>query len=142
MSSLPFESHIDTTMDITPKYWKNIRKIRELKSISPEFIASKLELDISTYRKIERGEVSLAINKLPVLCEAMAISIETLFSFDEGNLLQNCNQINGVAHNTSQYTTDLSKVFHEMKALYDRVILLEVSLKEKDMEIERLKLSK
>lgn len=42
----------------------NIKKYRELKGLTREVVASELDMSVSGYSKIERGEIDLTITKL------------------------------------------------------------------------------
>ena len=50
---------------------ENIKKFRELKNFSREVMADKLEMSLSGYSKLERGDVLLKVNKLFKLAELL-----------------------------------------------------------------------
>ena len=60
----------------------NIRKIRELKNLTREFVADELKMSMSGYGKIERGEVDLTVSKLIEISKILDVSIEFIFKFD------------------------------------------------------------
>lgn len=49
----------------------NIKKYRELKGLTREVVASELEMSVSGYSKIERGEIDLTITKLQKISEVL-----------------------------------------------------------------------
>ncbi|HSN48665.1 MAG TPA: helix-turn-helix transcriptional regulator [Flavobacterium sp.] len=60
----------------------NIRRIRELKDLTREYVAEELEMSMSGYGKIERGEVDLTVSKLTKISEVLDVSIEFILKFD------------------------------------------------------------
>lgn len=60
----------------------NIRKIRELKNLTREYVSEELNMSMSGYGKIERGEVDLTVSKLIEISKILNVSIEFIFKFD------------------------------------------------------------
>jgi transcriptional regulator with XRE-family HTH domain len=60
----------------------NIRKIRELKNLTREDVSEKLNMSMSGYGKIERGEVDLTVTKLIEISKILNVSIDFIFKFD------------------------------------------------------------
>jgi len=60
----------------------NIRKIRELKNLTREFVAAELKMSTSGYGKIERGDVDLTVSKLIEISNVLKVSTEFIFKFD------------------------------------------------------------
>ncbi len=67
---------------MTQKVFQNIKKIRELKNITREFLAGELGMSTSGYGKIERGEVDLNISKLFKIAKILDVSVSFIFKFD------------------------------------------------------------
>jgi transcriptional regulator with XRE-family HTH domain len=64
------------------KVYLNIRKIRELKNLTREYVAEELKMSMSGYGKIERGEVDLTVSKLIEIAKVLGVSTEFIFKFD------------------------------------------------------------
>jgi transcriptional regulator with XRE-family HTH domain len=62
--------------------YRNIRKIRELKNLTREYVAAELKMSSSGYGKIERGDVDLTVSKLIEISIVLEVSIEFIFKFD------------------------------------------------------------
>lgn len=67
---------------IKPNVYINIRKIRELKNLTREYVSEELKMSMSGYGKIERGEVDLTVSKLIEISKVLDVSIEFIFKFD------------------------------------------------------------
>lgn len=57
-----------------------IRKIRESKGYSQEYIAFKLSINQSTYSKIENNQIKLDTIKLKQLANILDVEVEKLFT--------------------------------------------------------------
>ncbi len=79
-----------------------IRKIRELKNYTQEYVASKLELTIAGYGKIERNEVKVNSDRLEQIARALEVRPSQIMEFDENNVF-NIQTNNGSANGTTIY---------------------------------------
>lgn len=72
--------------------YENIKKIREVKSITRESMAADLGMSLSGYGKLERGEVDITLSKVYKIIKILDTSLEQLLNFD-------ATQIFNVTHN-------------------------------------------
>ncbi len=61
---------------------QNIKKFRELKDITREQMASDLNMSVSGYSKIERGEIELTLNRVFEISEILDVELSQLLNFD------------------------------------------------------------
>ena len=90
------------------KVFENIKKFRELKSITRESMASDLGMSLSGYSKLERGEVDLTLSKLFNISQILNVSIEQLLNFDPSHIFIDpkskvVNNSGDVTHNINDY---------------------------------------
>jgi transcriptional regulator with XRE-family HTH domain len=71
---------------------ENIKKLRELRGITRESMAADLELSVSSYGKLERGEVELTIKRLYQIAGLLETDISKLMDTDFA-------QVFNVSHN-------------------------------------------
>jgi transcriptional regulator with XRE-family HTH domain len=71
---------------------QNIKKFRELKNITREFIAGELGMTVGGYSKIERNETDLKFSKIKKIAELLEVEIPQLLSFDVNVFLSNTKQ--------------------------------------------------
>jgi transcriptional regulator with XRE-family HTH domain len=64
---------------------QRIRKIRENKEYTQEYVANKLDISQNTYSKIESGNIKLTIDRIGELSKILDIPIEDLLS-DESKI--------------------------------------------------------
>jgi transcriptional regulator with XRE-family HTH domain len=68
--------------------YKNIKKIRELKNYTREYVADELGMSTSGYGKIERGEVDLTVTKISKIATVLDVSIEFIFKFKVSTIFE------------------------------------------------------
>lgn len=73
---------------MNPLVYKNIKRIRELKDLTREYVAAELNMSTSGYGKIERGEVDLTLTKLIQIANVLEVSIEFIFKFNAIDFLK------------------------------------------------------
>jgi transcriptional regulator with XRE-family HTH domain len=59
----------------------NIKSIRKQKGISQEYLAYQLGIDYSTYGKIERGAISLTVDRLEKIAAILEVTVEDIFKW-------------------------------------------------------------
>lgn len=69
------------------KIGHKIRKIRELRDYSRQYMASRLNLASNSYTKIERNEVNISFNRLEDIAKILNVSVIYLIKFDERKIL-------------------------------------------------------
>jgi len=98
---------------------ENIKKFRELKGVTRDEMAGDLEMSLSGYGKLERGEVDITINKLFKISEILKVSVSQLMNFDVSNIfnVQGNQTVNGIEvteqHNYNDHFKDKYILFLE-----------------------------
>lgn len=89
----------------------NIKKFRELKNLTRDQIASDLNMSLSGYSKLERGEVDITLGKLNRISQVLEVSISQILNFDVSNVFNvHGNQtVNGVEVKEQHYYSDQYK---------------------------------
>jgi transcriptional regulator with XRE-family HTH domain len=97
----------------------NIKKFRELADISRKEMAAQLDLSLSAYSKIERGETDLTISKLEKISKVLGIDLAQLLSFDSSQIFnisgnQNVQAVAPKAQNMNFYADDYKEKYISM----------------------------
>lgn len=101
--------------------YSNIKRFRELKGITREFMAAELEISSSGYSKIERGETDVSLNRLLQIASLLNINVIQLLDFDASLVLTN--DFNSDSKNlTLQQTSTSSSQDLENKHIQDKYI--------------------
>ena len=74
----------------------NIRKFRELKEKTREFMAAELDLSLSGYSKIERGETDITLTKLYKIAEILEVGVYEILNFDVKKIFNSNHNTNSI----------------------------------------------
>ncbi len=66
-----------------------IKMIRELKMMSREQVASEINMSVSGYSKLERGETEITVNRLIELSEVLGVDLFQYVNKDVQSLIDN-----------------------------------------------------
>lgn len=60
----------------------NIKRYREIKDFTREQMASDLNLSLSGYAKLERGEIEITLNRLFEIADILEVDVSQILNFD------------------------------------------------------------
>lgn len=106
---------------------KNIRKFRELKGYSQEYMAHKLDITQSSYAKLENNSTKINVEKL--------FAIAKILETDAGDILELNKQtiFNQNNTGTANAFANVENLYHDNKETYEKLI------QSKDEQIALLK---
>jgi transcriptional regulator with XRE-family HTH domain len=81
---------------------ENIRKIRELRNYTQEYMADQLGLSVSGYGKIERSDSDINLSRITQIAEILNVSRTSLLEFNSEDLLKNLDEES--ANKSNNYT--------------------------------------
>ena len=109
----------------------NIRKYREKRGFSQEYVAQELGINQSTYGKIERDASSVTVDRLHKIAEVLEVDITNLLDVGKKNVFNNqTNQGNGYVETINN---DYKTMVEELKFAYEKMLII------KDEQITLLK---
>ncbi len=94
-----------------------VKKLRELRNFTQEFMAASLEMTPSGYGKIERNESEVSFQKLEKIAEVLGIKVEDIVNFNEKmvfNIMNNNNSNNGYVVNNNTMSDNEKKLYEEL----------------------------
>ncbi len=107
------------------KIGDKIKRIRDLKGMKQEDIASLLKITPQAYSKVERNETKLDTERLEEIAKIFKMSVDDIQQFDERNLflnnLQECKDSLTINNINNFYTNDQA-MFETMFAQQKEVI--------------------
>lgn len=111
---------------------EKIRKIRDLKGFSQQYMALQLNISQRAYSKLEREEIKLDWDRIHQISEILEIEPVDLISFDDSLIFTNCNQsekINAI----NNFPAELKEQYEDrIKALTEEVAFLRQMLLNKE----------
>jgi len=118
---------------------ENIRKIRELKNYTQEYMAERLGITQAAYSKIENSDTKLSYSKVESIAKILEVEIQELIAFDSQKYFNSFNNVKG----SNNGSINISMNLDDLKSLYeDKINLLEKLLYEKEEELKKIKENK
>jgi transcriptional regulator with XRE-family HTH domain len=97
---------------------EKIRKIREMKGISQDYIAKKLRISPQAYGKIEREETRLDVQRLNAIAQCMDVDPIDIINFDETQVFNNT--FNNHAPHNNNFT--LNHAMAQNQIVFEKLI--------------------
>lgn len=113
-----------------------IKNIRELKNLTQEFVAERLDISQAAYSKLENGETKISDEKLVQIADVLEVKPEDIKNFDSQKYFNSVGNVDGDNNYNGIYIgesdTELIKKLYE-----DKISLLEELLKQKNKKLEK-----
>lgn len=106
---------------------KNIRKYREIKGYSQEYMAHELNINQASYAKLENNSTKITIDRLFNISKLLQTDITDLLELNKQHIYNLYENQHAVGHQ------QVENLYQENKEVYERLI------KSKDDQIELLK---
>lgn len=112
----------------------NIKNIRELKNLTQEFVAEKLDISQSAYSRLEKGEIKISKEKLDQIAEILEVKPEDIKAFDSHKYFNSFNNVSD--SNIESIITGMgSEEVQLLKKLYeDKIALMEELMNQQKKE--------
>ncbi len=109
---------------------EKIRKIRELKGFSQEYMAEKLDISQRAYSKLEREETKLDWGRITGISHILEIDPIDLIQFDDSLIFHNCSQSGKINEIHNHFPEELKQQYEKrIEQLEDEVKFLREALK-------------
>lgn len=108
----------------------NIRKIRDLKGLSQEYLANKLGVSQTAIHNLESNETKITLDRLKKIASILEVTPEQILEFSDAQVF-NAN-FSDNSSNTGNVYAFFNESFEKERQLYERL------LAEKDRIIESL----
>ncbi len=120
---------------------ENIKKFRELRNLSREQVAAELDMSLSGYSKIERGETELSLGKLNKIASVLGVDVAQILSFDASQVfnISNNENVNAGMKTQNVYYGEGEVLFKYTKLLEEEVARLREQVSVMKEEIRGLK---
>ena len=110
-----------------------IKKLRELRNLTQEHMASSLVLSQSAYSRMELGETEITFSKLEKISEELGMKPEEIIAFNESMVF---NVMNNQTGNVLVINNNVpSEEAKESKTLYDQLL---TQLKEENAHLKKI----
>lgn len=111
-----------------------IKKARELRNYTQEYMAQQLGMTQQNYSKLEKGEIGLSVERLEEVCKILDIRLEDLEKIDEKLIFQN-NTFSFADGSSNINYADNQLFVNTIKHLYEELIK---QLREENLYLKNL----
>lgn len=112
----------------------NIKNIRELKNLTQEHVAERLDISQSAYSRLEKGEIKISKEKLTQIAEVLEVKPEDIKEFDSQKYFNSVGNVEGNYSGSIIVGIGIEEL--GMKKLYeDKIALLEDVMKQLKKEL-------
>lgn len=108
-----------------------IRKVRELKGFTQDFMAGKLEMSQRAYSKIENNDIKLDWGRIEDISKILDIEPFDLVSFDDSLVFNNCTQSGKFQTFHNNFPPELKKSYEDRVNHLEKEVLFLRGLLEK-----------
>lgn len=113
-----------------------IKNIRELKNLTQEYMAERLDISQAAYSKIEKGETKISEEKLIQIAQALEMKPEDIKAFDSQKYFNSVGNVEGDFSGSIIIGIGIEEL--TIKKLYeDKISLLEELLKHHKNELSK-----
>jgi transcriptional regulator with XRE-family HTH domain len=118
-------------MESTHTLGHKIRKLRELRNLTQDYVATRLGISQSNYARMESSDVSIPDKRLSELSEILQTTPEAIRNFDEAMVFELSQGDYGSAGqyatvNKYQISPELQQLYEDkIKLLEEKIIFLE-----------------
>lgn len=107
---------------------KNIRKFRELKGYSQEYMAHELDITQASYAKLENNSTKINVERLFTIAKVLEMDVADILELNKQTIF-NQNNTTGTANAFG----NVENLYHDNKEIYEKLIQV------KDEQIALLK---
>ena len=112
-----------------------IKNIRELKNLTQEYVAEKLDISQAAYSKLENGETKVSDEKLVQIAEVLEVKPEDIKAFDSQKYFNSFNNVSG--NKNSSFIIEIEDTELIKKLYEDKIALMEKLLDKSEKENQK-----
>ena len=99
-----------------------IKKVREIKGYSQDYVASKIGISQNAYSKIEKGSIKIDDDKLESIAKVLEVDKEVILNYNDNIIINNTNSTNSGVY--SQYYINPIEFFERILIEKENIIKL------------------
>ncbi len=104
---------------------QKIKKVRELRNFTQDYVATQLGISQEAYSKIEANKTSVSIQRIEKVAEVLGINIFDLMNFDESKVFFNFSEND--QNNAQIGYFGSNETIKELKELYEKMVVQQKS---------------
>ncbi len=107
-----------------------IKKVRELRNYTQDYMAERLNVSQSTYARFEKDDSDLTISKIEKIAEILEVKIEDLINFSDKFIFNNyTSNMANQGYIVNQFSQNEKNLYEDkIRLLEDKVVYLQQTI--------------
>jgi len=99
-----------------------IRRVREFKNLSQQYVADKLSVSQSTYSDMENGKIAVSEEKLAMIANVLDVSVDVINEYNDQVVFNSCTQSGYINTNNINPIDKIEEVYKQILEVHEKRI--------------------
>ena len=99
-----------------------IRRVREFKNLSQQYVADKLSVSQSTYSDMENGKITVSDEKLAMIANVLDVSVDVINEYNDQVVFNSCTQSGYFNTNNINPIDKIEEIYKQLIEVHEKRI--------------------
>jgi transcriptional regulator with XRE-family HTH domain len=99
-----------------------IRRVREFKNLSQQYVADKLSVSQSTYSDMENGKIAVSEEKLAMIANVLDVSVDVINEYNDQVVFNSCTQSGYFNTNNINPIDKIEEIYKQLIEVHEKRI--------------------
>jgi transcriptional regulator with XRE-family HTH domain len=99
-----------------------IRRVREFKNLSQQYVADKLSVSQSTYSDMENGKITVSDEKLAMIANVLDVSVDVINEYNDQVVFNSCTQSGYINTNNINPIDKIEEIYKQLIEVHEKRI--------------------
>jgi len=99
-----------------------IRRVREFKNLSQQYVADKLSVSQSTYSDMENGKIIVSEEKLAMIANVLDVSVDVINEYNDQVVFNSCTQSGYINTNNINPIDKIEEIYKQLIEVHEKRI--------------------
>jgi transcriptional regulator with XRE-family HTH domain len=99
-----------------------IRRVREFRNLSQQYVADKLSVSQSTYSDMENGKIAVSEEKLAIIANVLDVSVDVINEYNDQVVFNSCTQSGYINTNNINPIDKIEEVYKQILEVHEKRI--------------------
>jgi transcriptional regulator with XRE-family HTH domain len=99
-----------------------IRRVREFKNLSQQYVADKLSVSQSTYSDMENGKIAVSEEKLAMIANVLDVSVDVINEYNDQVVFNSCTQSGYINTNNINPIDKIEEIYKQLIEVHEKRI--------------------
>lgn len=99
-----------------------IRRVREFRNLSQQYVADKLSVSQSTYSDMENGKIAVSEEKLAMIANVLDVSVDVINEYNDQVVFNSCTQSGYINTNNINPIDKIEEIYKQIIEVHEKRI--------------------